>query len=87
MCPYLEIEQIKQKASETLGILSLLLNRRSSLPIGNGVLMFMQLIRPMMDYACPVWRHVAPSRFKLLQVIQYKCLRIATGAPWYVSNL
>ena len=41
----------------------------------------------MMDYECPVWWHVAPSHLKLLQVIQSKCLRSATGAPWYVSNL
>ena len=83
--PY--IEQVRRKASQTLGILSVILNRRRSLPIGNGVLMFMQLIRPMMDYVCPVWRHVAPSHLKSLQVIQSKCLRSATDAPWYVSNL
>ena len=41
----------------------------------------------MMDYVCPVWRHVAPSHLRSLQVIQSKCLRSATGAPWYVSNL
>ena len=35
----------------------------------------------------PVWRHVAPTHLKSLQVIQSKCLRSATGAPWYVSNL
>ena len=41
----------------------------------------------MMDYACPVWWHVAPSHLKSPQVIQSKCLRSAMGAPWYVSNL
>ena len=67
--------------------MSPLLNRRSSLSIGNGVLLYKQLICPMMDYDCPVWRHVAPSHLKSLQVIQSKCLCSATGAPWYVSNL
>ena len=70
-----------------LGLLSPLLNQRSSLSIGNGVLLYKQLIRPMMDYACPAWRHVAPSDYKSLLVIQSKCLRSATGAPWYVNNL
>ena len=51
------------------------------------MLLYKQLIRPMMDYTCPVWRHVAPSHLKSLQVIQSKYLRSATGAPWYVSNL
>ena len=51
------------------------------------MLLYKQLIRPMMAYACPVWWHVALTHLKSIQVIQSKCLRIATGAPWYVSNL
>jgi len=39
-----------------------------------------------MDYACPVWKSAAPSHFRRLQVLQSKCLRLATGAPCYVSN-
>ena len=49
--------------------------------------LYRQLIRPMMDYACPVWRHAADSHLKRLQQVQSKCLRIIAGAPWYVSNL
>jgi hypothetical protein len=41
------------------------------------VLLYKQLIRPKMDYACPIWRSAASSHFKKLQVLQYKCLRIA----------
>jgi len=26
------------------------------------------------------------SRFRKLQVLQSKCLRIATNAPWYICN-
>jgi hypothetical protein len=44
------------------------------------------IIRPMMDYACPIWRFAARSHVRKLQVLQSKCLRIATNAPWYVSN-
>jgi len=40
----------------------------------------------MMDYACPAWRSVARSLVRRLQVLQSKCLRLATCAPWYVSN-
>jgi hypothetical protein len=50
------------------------------------VLLYTQLIRPMMDYACPIWRAAARSHIKKLQVLQSKCLRIATNAPWYVGN-
>jgi peroxiredoxin len=39
-----------------------------------------------MDYACPAWMSAARSHVRKLQVLQSKCLRLATGAPWYVSN-
>jgi hypothetical protein len=67
-------------------VLGSLLNRRSGLAIRNGVLLYKQLILPMMDYACPIRRCVARSYVKQLRVLQSKCLRIATGAPWYISN-
>ena len=41
----------------------------------------------MMDYACPVWWHVAPTHLKSFQVIQSKCLCSAISSPWYLSNL
>jgi hypothetical protein len=63
-----------------------LLNRRSGLSIKNGVLLYKQLIRPVMDYACPIWRSAAHTHVRKLQVLQSKCLRIATNAPWYVNN-
>ena len=60
--------------------------RRSALSIKNGVLLYKQLIRPTMDYACPVWRTAARSHTKKLQLLQSKCLRIATNTPWYTGN-
>jgi len=45
-----------------------------------------QLIRPMMDYACLAWSSAASSHVQKLQVLQSRCLRLATGAPWYVSS-
>ena len=62
------------------------LNKKSDLSIRNGVLLYKQLIRPMMVYACPAWKSAACFHFQRLQVLQSKCLRLATGAPWYVIN-
>ena len=62
-------------------------NRRSDLSIRNGVLLYKQLIRPIMEYACPAWRSAARSHVRRLQVLQSKCLGLATGARWYVSNM
>jgi len=46
------VHQVRKKATQRLGPL---LNR-SGLSIKNGVLLYKQLIRLMMDYACPIWR-------------------------------
>jgi hypothetical protein len=69
-----------------MGMLGPLLNRKSDISVRNGVLLYKQLIRPTMDYACPAWSSAARTHVRRLQVLQSKCLRLATGAPWYVSN-
>jgi len=80
------IEQVRKRTAQRMGILGPLLNRKSDLSVRNGVLLYKQLIRPMMDYACPAWRSAARTHARRLQVLQSKCLSLATGAPWYVSN-
>jgi hypothetical protein len=79
------IDQVRKKAAQRLGVQGPLLHR-SGLSIRNGVLLYKQLVRPMMDYGCPVWRSAARSHVRKLQAIQSKCLRAATGAPWYISS-
>ena len=62
------------------------LNRKGVLSIRNGFLLYKQLIRPMMDYACPALRFSARSHSQRLQGLQYKRLRLAIFTPWYVRN-
>jgi len=52
----------------------------------NGVLLYKQLILPMTFYACPVWRSIALSHIRKLQVLQSKCLCIATSETWNIGN-
>jgi hypothetical protein len=78
------IHQVRKKAAQRLGVLGSLLNRRIGLSITNRVLLYKQLIRPMMDYMCPVWRFAAHTHVGRLQVLQSKGLHLATGAPWYI---
>jgi hypothetical protein len=78
--------QVKKRAAQWLGMLGPLINRRIFLSIRNSVLLHKQLIRPMMDFACPIWRSAAGSHVQKLQVLQSKCLRVATNATWYVCN-
>jgi hypothetical protein len=80
------INQVGRKEVQRLSAVGPLRNRKSSLSIGNGVLLHKQLICPMMYYACPVWRSAARRHVRKLQVLQSKCLRIATNATWYVGN-
>jgi hypothetical protein len=54
-----------------LGMLGPLLNRKSDLSIRNG---------------CPAWWSAACTHVRRLQVLQFKCLCLAAGAAWYVSN-
>jgi 4-amino-4-deoxy-L-arabinose transferase-like glycosyltransferase len=63
-----------------------LLNSKRDLSVRNRVLLFKQLIRPMMDYACPAWRSTSRAHVRRLQVLQSKCLCLATCAPWYEIN-
>jgi hypothetical protein len=59
-----------------------LLNKQSDRSVRNGVLLYKQLIRSMMDYACPAWSSAARSHVRRLQVLQ----GVVTGAPCYVRN-
>jgi hypothetical protein len=72
------VNQIWKKVAQRLGLLSPILNRRSGLSIRNGMLLYKQLIHPMIDYACPIWH----THINKLQVLQSKCLCIATNTPW-----
>jgi hypothetical protein len=75
------VNHVVRKAAQSLVLLGPLLNRRCGLSIKNGVLLYKQLIRPMMYYACPIWRYAAHTHVRKLQVLQSKFLHIATNAP------
>ena len=64
------IDQVRKKAAQRMGTLGHLLNKRSGLSIRNDVLLYKQLLRPMMDYACPLWKFAGRSHINKLQVLQ-----------------
>nr|CAD7410266.1 unnamed protein product [Timema cristinae] len=49
------------KASQRLGILGTLLNRRSTPFTRNVLTLYKQLLRPILDYACPAWGHLVDT--------------------------
>jgi len=80
------IDQVRKKTAPKMGVLGPLLNRKCDISVRKGVLLYKQLVHTMMDYVCPAWMSAARSHVRRLQVLQSKHLRLATGAPWYVSN-
>jgi hypothetical protein len=78
------VNQVGKKTARRLGVLGPLRNIRSGLAVRNVVLLYKQLICPMLDYA--LWRSAARSHVRKLQVLQFKCFRIATDAPCYFGN-
>jgi hypothetical protein len=77
---------MSKKAAQRMEVLGPLLNRRSVLSITNGVLLCVQLICPMMDYACPNRRSTTSTHVRKPQLLQSKCLRTANNAAWYNGN-
>ena len=75
------IEKVRKKAPQRLAVLGSLLNSRNGLSIRNGVLMYMQLIRPMKDYAVLICSSAARTPVRKLQALQPQCLRIAHNVP------
>lgn len=61
------IDQLRKKVVWRLGVLGRLLSRGSGLFIRNGVLLYKQLIYPMMDYACPICRSTTCACARKLQ--------------------
>jgi hypothetical protein len=68
-----DVNQVRKKAAQRLGVLGPLLNRRRILSVRNGVLLHKQLVRSMTYYACPMWRAAASSHVRKLQVLQFTC--------------
>ncbi|GFX28785.1 RNA-directed DNA polymerase from mobile element jockey [Trichonephila clavipes] len=63
-----------------------LVGRNSPLSLENKVVLYKQVLRPIITYASPVWGAAAATHMKKIQVIQNKILRLITNAPWYVRN-
>nr|CAD7396222.1 unnamed protein product [Timema poppensis] len=54
--------------------------------VSNGLTLYKQLLRPILDYACPTCGHLADTYMRRMQAFQSVCLRLIVGAPWYVRN-
>ncbi|GBO46472.1 RNA-directed DNA polymerase from mobile element jockey [Araneus ventricosus] len=63
-----------------------LIGRKSPLFLKNKVLLFKQILRPILTYASEIWGLAVKTHLKKVQIMQNKILRIMTNAPWYIRN-
>lgn len=80
---------VNQKLNEAYARLAMLypiINRRSPLKIECSKIIYQGILRPLIMYACVIWGTTSKTNRRKIQVLQNKCLRIATDAEWYVRN-
>ena len=78
------ITYVRNKATYVMNRLYPLICKRSKMSLRNKLTLYKTCIRPVMTYACVVFSH---TKIDLLQRVQNKFLRMASGCPWYVSNV
>ncbi|RZC33321.1 hypothetical protein BDFB_014245 [Asbolus verrucosus] len=63
------VQESTNKSNSTIKTLYPLINKNSKLTINNKLLIYKQLIRPILTYAAPVWCHLKPTTTLPLQRI------------------
>ena len=81
-----QIEDIHTKACQRLHFLRLL--RRAGVQCGHIVHIYTSLIRPLLEYACPVWHTSLPDTLsEKLEGVQMRALKIAYPDSSYSETL
>ena len=62
------------------------LGKKSSLSLGNKLLLYKAIIKPIWTYGIELWGCSSKSNVNIIQRFQSKTLRLIAGAPRYVSN-
>jgi hypothetical protein len=52
-----------------------------------SLLIFKQILCPLLTYACLVWGKYATTHISKIQIYQNKVLRIIANAPWFIRNI
>ncbi|GFW30849.1 probable RNA-directed DNA polymerase from transposon X-element, partial [Trichonephila clavipes] len=58
-----------------------LIARKSCLSLRNKMLIYKLVLRPILQYASPIWGHAAYSNIKMLESAQNKIIKIITDSP------
>lgn len=75
-----------QQGYQRLKILYPLINRQTALSWNCSLLLYKQILRPLVLYAAPIWGNCAKTHINKIQIFQSKILRTISNAPWFVRN-
>ena len=78
-----QIETSTKKANQKMGALKTIMNTNG---IHLNTKLYKTLILPQILYGYPAWKTCSSKNINKLQVLQNRCLRTITQAPWYVRN-
>ncbi|CAB0020409.1 unnamed protein product [Nesidiocoris tenuis] len=82
-------EHVKKKKTELvlkLRKMYWLIGRQSTMTIGNKLLLYNQVLKPVWSYGAQLWGCTAPTNRQIIQRFQNSVLRCITDAPWYFRN-
>ncbi|GBO13214.1 putative RNA-directed DNA polymerase from transposon X-element [Araneus ventricosus] len=80
------VAEVKNKVTAVNKKLYYVIGKNSKLSLRNTFLLYKTLMRPIMNYASPVWGAAAKSHINKLETAQNKIARQITQVPWYVRN-
>lgn len=83
LCWHDHVETICLKAGKRLHYLSLL--KRSSVPEAELVLYYKSVVRPVLEYACPIWQtNLSKEQRDMIEKVQKRALTIINGSGDYL---
>jgi len=75
-----------QQGYQRLKVLYPLINRQTALSWRCSLMLYQQILRPLLLYASPVWGNCAKTLIHKIQIFQSKVPRTISNAPWFVRN-
>jgi hypothetical protein len=79
-----------KKKREELGLkykqMYWLIGRGSALSTHKKLVLYKQILKPVLTYGVQLWGCTKPSNTAIIQKFQNKVLRNIVAAPWYVRN-
>lgn len=80
------VDELASRVNRRMAMLYPLYKRRSPMSVSNKVLIYKQVLRPAITYACQIWGTAAKTHLKKLHTLQNRYLRTAVDADWYIPN-